>query len=154
MSARGLKIGTILATACLAVALTACSTTGQGAADGATPTSAAPTTTVPAPKVTTSVADGATGVALTNPVGVTVEHGTLKSVKFTVASGPKFAPAPGDGMFNKARTAWLAGGDLAPSTTYRIAATVRSEDGHDAKHTTNFTTGTVAHRVAHVPERR
>ncbi len=126
--------------ACLTLLLAACSS--KSSTDGATPvTNASTTTTLPPATVSSTVADGATDVPVTTPIGITVDHGTFTSVSLTKGPGATFAPDPPKGVTNAARTGWLSPSNFAPNTPYRIDAKVSGVDGRTTDHTWAFTTG-------------
>lgn len=130
----------------LALALSSC-TSSNASTEHAAPETSAPTTTLPPAEVTATVTDGATGVAVGSPVGVTVAHGTLETVDLERGPGATFAPEPGEGATNADRTGWLSPSDFAPNSPYRLVAEVRGVDGKVSTHTWNFTTGAATTEV-------
>ncbi|HET8929402.1 MAG TPA: Ig-like domain-containing protein, partial [Acidimicrobiales bacterium] len=128
---------------CVALLLSACSS--KPTASGADPAArATTTTTLPPAEVTSTVADGATDVPLTAPIGVTVDHGTFDSVTLTRGPDATIAPEPAEGVLNAAQTGWLSPSDFAPNTPYRIDAEVSGVDGKASRHSWKFTTGAPA----------
>lgn len=125
---------------CVALLLSACST--ESGTDRPAPAAeATTTTTLPPASVNSTVADGATDVPVTAPIGITVEHGTLDSVELTRGAGATFAPEPPAGVVNAARTGWISPSDFAPNSPYRIDAEVSGVDGKTSRHSWEFTTG-------------
>ncbi len=128
----------LLATALVAVVALA-SACSSASSKEATSTTTSSTTTVPAPSVHSTVEDGATNVAVSKAIGVTVEQGTLAKVAI-VATGDA-APKPGDGLLNAAHTGWMSPSNFAPHTTYRLTATIEDGAGKANDQTWTFTTG-------------
>lgn len=99
------------------------------------------TTTLAPPTVTSTVANGATDVPITNAVGLKVAGGTFRSVQVARAPGAAAGPAPGEGMLDAAKTGWLSAIDFAPHTPYRVNATIIGANGKTSQQSWTFTTG-------------
>ncbi len=131
--------GTLAATlAGVVLVVASCSTGSTGGIAGS---QKATTTTLPPPKVTATVENGATDVPVSDSVGLTVTEGTFTKVTMERGPGATFAPEPGDGVFNDTHTGWLGPGDLAPNTPYQIVAAVNGANGEKSTKSWNFTTG-------------
>lgn len=126
-----------------AFALGACSGSGTDArgVSGEPDATAATTTTLPAAVVKSTIDDGATDVPVTSHIGISVEHGTIEDVTLTSGAAAAFGSGPTDGLLNSEATAWMSPTDFAPSSPYRIEATVLGADGESTEHTWDFTTG-------------
>ena len=108
----------------------------------------APTTVrVPPVQVTSSVTNGATGVALSAPIGVSVKDGTLKAVTLALADTSKGLPSPGEGVMNAQRTGWLSPSGFVPNTNYQLAAQVTNTAGKVSNQSWKFTTGLPAQEL-------
>jgi lipoprotein-anchoring transpeptidase ErfK/SrfK len=84
--------------------------------------------------VTFAPAAGSTDVAVTEPVTVSVEDGTLGGV--TVAAGTKTLAGTLDGN----QRIWRSTGPLEYGKTYTVDATVVDDDGAQTKRTSTFST--------------
>jgi lipoprotein-anchoring transpeptidase ErfK/SrfK len=89
--------------------------------------------------VTVSPATGATAVALDVPVTVSTSMGKLSAVQVTTAAGTELP-----GTLAASKLSWRSTAPLAPSSTYRVVATVARSDGVAAQRATTFTTLTPA----------
>lgn len=120
----------LAAAAALAVAvLTACGPLGQG--DAVSPP-AAPVAAPPAPVLAATVGDGE--ISADAPVRVDAQHGTLRSVALTDASGAVVAALGG------AAGSWSAPDVLVPSGSYTLTATATGADGRTTSLQRTFTT--------------
>lgn len=115
--------------------------TGNAGSKASKPTATTTTTIpVPPPEVVATIADGQSGVAIGNPVGLTVKQGTFQNVAITLADQAAGVNAPGAGLMNSEKTGWLSP-SLAPHTSYQLVADIADAAGATSKKTWKFTTG-------------
>ncbi len=84
--------------------------------------------------VRSSVAQGATGVAVDTPVRVDATGGTLQAVTVTSSN------ATLSGAMDKGASRWVSDDGLEPGTTYDVLAVARNADGKRTKTRSSFTT--------------
>ncbi len=137
--ARVAALGALVGVAWL---LAGCSgSSGSDKAAGRVDTSSTTTTTRPPAVVDATIDDGAADVPVDGHIGITVEHGTFDNVEMISGADAAFAHDPGEGLLNDSATGWMSPTDLAPSSPYRIEATVTGADGRTTEHSWDFTTG-------------
>ena len=88
----------------------------------------------PPATVSTSVAKGATGVAVDTPVRVNASGGTLQQVKVTSGEGAL------SGAMDKKASRWSSDDGLEPGTTYDVLAVAENADGKRTRTRSSFTT--------------
>jgi lipoprotein-anchoring transpeptidase ErfK/SrfK len=93
--------------------------------------SAAPA--APAVQLTVTPADKATGVALTKPITVAAQSGTLRSVTVTAGRTRIDGAMQADGT-------WQSSDDLAYDKSYKVVVKADDGSGAAAEHTSTFTT--------------
>ncbi len=95
--------------------------------------SASPSPAVPAPKLSTVPADGASGVDPSKPVTVTVMNGTIASVE--LSGGQETS-----GTLSTDKSSWTSNGVLAVSSSYQLQVQVTGQDGKSSTHSVSFST--------------
>ncbi|MFD7708774.1 Ig-like domain-containing protein [Streptomyces sp. NPDC059785] len=118
-----------------AVALTGCSASADAsetsAATGGTTTASTKKQQVKAATVTVTPADGSKKAGFTSPVEVTVDDGTLATVKVTGNDGSSLK-----GSFDDAKTTWTSDDNPYSGTKYTVTVKPEGEDEQTASFTT------------------
>ncbi|OIJ65103.1 L,D-transpeptidase [Streptomyces mangrovisoli] len=120
--------------------LTACSSGSHKAAAGDEDSSQAKADAAAAKKsseaqITITPKDGSDNASINNSAAVTVSKGTLTDVTMTTQSGTAVA-----GRLSADQKSWKPTGQLARSTTYKVAATAKDSAGLVAHENASFTT--------------
>jgi len=118
------------------VLLTGCNANDNGGTS-AQQSSAAP---VPPAQVSLAPADGATDVAPSTPLEITVTDGKLGEVTVADAAGSQVPGKVEDGADASAADVWVPQEPLAYDTSYTVKATATNEADKEATATTTFTT--------------
>jgi lipoprotein-anchoring transpeptidase ErfK/SrfK len=135
-------LATVLAVAGCSAEHRTGSTSSTAPRGGGSASSAARSTQAQPAVLTTVPATGAKRVDPSQPVAVSIAHGTLTSVRVTNPAGRTVTGALGAGS-----TSWHSTEDLGYGRTYTVAATGTDAQGHAVTRRSSFTTVDPAGRV-------
>lgn len=118
-----------------AASASASDTDAPNATDTTAPDPTSSSADEPTAVISTNVDKGSTDVSVATPVTVTVQDGTLDTVRFSTGAGHKIP-----GRFNASRTRWIAADLLEPGTHYLVSAKASNDAGRSSRAQTPFQT--------------